>query len=204
MTHQLNSQFVESVKMVTGVNNPEQINKDRLNELVEQFFEDKQLIVKTTIEQVIKTWDKRKNNALSIAEYFFSNEKIHDDVRWILYPSFWGVMIHNSKDRAISFPVVDDLEEIMYVIFHELLHVFFFEYVFFKYSKKIDAVTPKTIIKCSEIVNDIILGQNDITSVASYKHHSYQNKNDFKKAIQLWEVHKSIDEVIEYFLFDKK
>ena len=104
-------------------------------------------------------WNFCKDKFLNICDKLFSNKAFVETKDITAYPSLWNVYIHQITQRALSFPLAHDSldeDESIYVVLHELLHLFFYQY----------AETEPSLNKrpdlwdIAEIFNSIVLNQN--------------------------------------------
>lgn len=160
-SHPLRSQFVQSCDAVFGKERFAQVkslSSQELRKSIEDFYSEHNSTIQATVSSTQKAWEERESPFLRACDELFSGKSLHEDAPWILYPSVLGVYLQNIKEKAISFPYrPQNTDEAIYVIIHELLHVFFYQYLdqyHKEFRQKIDA---STMWHMSEIFNSVVL-----------------------------------------------
>jgi len=103
--------------------------------------------------------------------------------------------------HTITFPYNVSSEEACFVIAHELLHELFYRYVNRVFKEKI-ALNSSKLWDVSEVFNVIIMEGTEFQKVFNYPSMPYpQHKKLLTKMRLIWNKTKTIDSLIEIFVF---
>lgn len=159
--HPLYAQFINSfnriIPNISGVslNN---INKNELKERISLFYASHIKEIESHCAQTLEQWNLNRDSFLQECENLFLNKRFINSAVWTIYPTVWQVYIQNIKRKAVSFPLradTHDQHEALYVLLHELLHVYFYQYMeTFMPIKK-----GKNIFDIAEIFNSVVMQQ---------------------------------------------
>ena len=146
-------------------------------------------------------WGKIEPKFYDLTQKVFPGFIVPDD-KYEAYPSIWPFYIRNFKTRRISFPYLrKNKNEPLFVIAHELLHVFFYSYLFQKYPKFKAKMQSKQVWDFSEAINVVIQGQEEWVRLFKVIPHYYpEHKQLFLKLQKFWDKEKNLDKLIQEFL----
>lgn len=89
---------------------------------------------------------------------------------------------------------------VKYLVFHEMLHFIFYDYIEKKFLKKIKNVNPQKIWVLSEVFNNIILSSSEFIKLTGKKPFFYPNHVDLtKKLIEIWNKCNDIDVFLNHY-----
>lgn len=98
------------------------------------------------------------------------------------YPSIWPLYVQNVELSAISFPFDRGVNDAIFVICHEILHSFFYEFVESRYLSKIKELDPSVLWDISEIFNVLVQERKDFLSITGIHPEPYpQHKQLYHK-----------------------
>lgn len=161
--HPLYPQFVEALTRInisipsTGLH---KIQKEEIQRQVLKFYTTKAQNIERHCEQTHKQWVQCKSQFLDTCNALFSHKVFIEDTEFIAYSTLWRVCIQQIEQHAFSFPFVEDTHdshEALYVVIHELLHVFFYQYA----NTVSDLKNRGDLWDIAEIFNGIVLSQNN-------------------------------------------
>lgn len=178
-SHPLYTQFMESLSRInvsipnTGLQG---ISKKELQKQVGEFYFVHAKDIEAHCEQTRGYWNQYGNQFLGTCDEMFSRRAFAEVVEFTVYPSLWRVYIQQMKHSAISFPLAGDVhdpDEALYVVLHELLHAFFYQYV----STIPNLRNREDLWDIAEIFNSIVMNQDRFKkfypshTIASYPMH---------------------------------
>lgn len=159
--HPLYAQLVGALTRInisipsTGLGN---LKKEELQKQVNEFYVEHLLEIKEHCEQTYEQWNKCENSFLHTCDELFSNKAFIEVAEFTAYPTLWKVYIQQMKQHAISFPLVADMhdkDEAIYIVMHELLHTFFYQY-----AETVPSLRSRDDLwDIAEIFNSIVLNQ---------------------------------------------
>lgn len=159
--HPLYTQLVGALTRInisiqsTGLEN---VKNEELQKQVTEFYVEHMIEIKKHCEQTHEQWDKCKNSFLDTCDELFSNKAFIEVAEFTAYPTLWRVYIQQMKQHAISFPLAVDMhdkDEAIYIIMHELLHTFFYQY-----AETVPSLRSRDDLwDIAEIFNSIVLNQ---------------------------------------------
>lgn len=159
--HPLYTQFVEALVRInipisnTGLN---KMQKEELQKNVKEFYSSHAQEIEKHCEQTRKHWSNCKDQFLRACDELFSHKSFMEVTEFIAYPTLWKVYIQQIKQHSISFPLAVDAhdhDEAIYVVLHELLHAFFYQYAEVMPSLK----NKDNLWDIAELFNSIVLNQ---------------------------------------------
>lgn len=135
-----------------------EIKKEELEKQTKEFYSVHAHDVEKHCEQMHKHWNQYKNQFLHTCEELFSSETFMEVTEFTAYPTLWKVYIQQIEQCAISFPLATDMhdkDEAIYIVIHELLHAFFYQYV----ETVSNLQSRNDLWDIAEIFNSIVLNQ---------------------------------------------
>jgi len=134
-SHPLYTQLTEALARV-NISIPDVglhgVQKEELQKQVGGFYVAHAQGIEKHCRQINGYWDQHGNDFLRTCDELFSRNAFMEVTEFIAYPTLWRVYIQQMKHSAISFPLSEDVhgsDEALYVVMHELLHAFFYQYV---------------------------------------------------------------------------
>ena len=128
-------------------------------------------------------WNSKAETFLRYADDLFDNS-YHGPTHFVAYPSIWRVYIQQPAQHAISFPLqrdVHDSDDAFYVVLHELLHIFFFEFL-----GSTDLLRGRSDIwDISEVFNILVLRQPQFAEL--YTNHTVTAYPQHQKVVSILE-----------------
>lgn len=160
-SHPLYAQFVEALVRINiliphiGLNSGQ---KEELQKNVKKFYITHAQEIEKHCQQMRKQWSNCKDQFLRDCDELFSHKAFMKVTEFTAYPTLWKVYIQQIKQHAISFPLAMDAhdpDEAIYVVLHELLHAFFYQYAEGMSSLK----NKDDLWDIAEIFNSMVLNQ---------------------------------------------
>jgi hypothetical protein len=168
------------------------------NFLFSQFDSRKEFIEKRTAE-VEKLW-------LSIEETFLDLSKdvcpqFNFNKRYFAYPSLLSHFVRILDTGTLSFPINKPPEHGVFVICHELLHFFFFDYLYTHYPELQKKEAENLAWAFSEVLNVLVQEQERWIALTGITPAYYpQQKELYDLMRPRWVKEKNIDVLIQEFL----
>ncbi|EKE21277.1 MAG: hypothetical protein ACD_7C00299G0008 [uncultured bacterium] len=118
------------------------------------------------------------------------------------YPSIWPIYGRSFDKSLITFPYKNGVNEAVFVLSHEILHIIFYDYIFLKYKFSSEKMSSKKVWDFSEVINVIIQNQkewrkNYILEAKPY----FEHQALYNKLLKLWNKNPDIDFLIKNCLF---
>ncbi|OYV28002.1 MAG: hypothetical protein B7W98_00490, partial [Parcubacteria group bacterium 20-58-5] len=176
VAHPLFPVFSEAFERIGLPGIPSTLSNEELQTHAASFYESIYAEESNHCALLQQRWNQVGGIFLRYANELF-NYPYGGPMRFLAYPSIWRVYIQQPEQHAISFPLerdVRDQDEAFYVVLHELLHVFFFDFVGATGLLK----DRSDVWDVSEIFNVLILQQAQFAdlypkhSVISYPQHT--------------------------------
>lgn len=159
--HPLYAQLVTALARV-NISMPEAgphgIKENALKQQITVFYTTHAEEIRAHCDRTRERWGQIREKFLDACDELFSHEAFLETKEFSVYPTVWRVYIQQTECRAISFPLDADThnpDEALYVILHELLHVFFYQYI-----SAMPSLRDRTDLwDTAEIFNNVILSQ---------------------------------------------
>jgi len=151
-------------------------------------------------KEIKSAWKKIDNHFSALSRQLFNN--ISKAKRsCIVYPSIWPSFLRDLKKDRISFPYDRGTNHALFVISHEILHILFYDYLYFKFKNLRKIISSEQVWAFSEVLNVIIQNTKEWHELTGLKAQPYpQHKNLYQQMNTYWKKHSTIDEMIIHFL----
>lgn len=160
-SHPLRSQFIQSCESVFGketIAKEKVLTAQEIRSAIDDFYSTHNILIQQSADATQAAWKKREVAFLSACDNLFSGKQFHENETRTLYPSVFGVYIQNINEKAVSFPYKPkNLDEAMYVIVHEILHVFFYQYINQQHKELRQKIDSSMMWHMAEIFNSVVL-----------------------------------------------
>ncbi len=128
--HPLFPEFSEALGRIGLSGSPRSISNEALQTHIASFYEAIHAEESDHCVLLQQQWNRTGEVFLKRSNELF-NHSYNGPMRFFAYPSIWRVHIQQPDRHAISFPLerdTRDKDEALYVVVHELLHAFFFDF----------------------------------------------------------------------------
>lgn len=171
-----------------------------INNLTKKEFKIRQNDIKKKTVSIKRDWQKIENHLFELSQQLFNTNSKSKRV-CIVYPSIWPSFIRDLKKDKISFPYDRGNNHALFVISHEILHILFYDYLYFKFKNLRKIISSEQVWDFSEVLNVIIQNEKAWQKLTKLKAQPYpQHKNLYHQMNTYWKKHPTIDEMIIHFL----
>lgn len=117
--------------------------------------------IKSNFDLVTKKWKEIRGIFLNNSNVLFDDNKFCNENIVLVYPTIWGVSIQNMEKNAISFDVLySNTDEMLYVVMHELMHFFFFNFLYNIRKIDLENADKKDLWDISETFNSVVFRED--------------------------------------------
>lgn len=176
------------------------VQKRKLNKLIigivkHNYTHDKSQIA-DNLNSIKRKWRKTENIFYKLTYKIYKDFDIKER-DFIAHPSMWAINIRDLRKKRLSFPYNGSVNEAVFVIAHELLHIIFFDYLQDRYFDKMKHSDDNKIWALSEVVNVLIQSQKEWVRIFKLKPRPYkEHAKLYKRLKTIWNKSHDIDEVI--------
>ena len=105
------------------------------------------------------------------------------------------------KKNRISFPYDRGTNHALFATSHEILHILFYDYLYFKFKNLRKIIAGEQVWDFSEVLNVIIQNEKEYFLLTRLKAVPYPQHADLYRKMNIyWEKNTTIDEMIIHFL----
>ena len=170
------------------------------NFVINNYIKNKK-IVDNCVEQVESRWKSSEKYFVELCRGVFK-ECDFSKYMYNACPSVWPLYVRDFKNKIITFPFDRGVDDALFVIVHELLHVIFYNYLNKEYPEIYNNEKNRnSIYNFSECLNVLIQGGEKWIDLYKIKPNPYpQHKELYLKMKNKWKNKQDIDMLINNFL----
>jgi len=174
-------------------------DKAEIKNFVENEYHKNSIIIENLVKKLNKRWEEKKEKFIILSNNIFKYK--FPDLIYDAQPSIWPLYIRDFRNKLITFPLNDGVENAILVICHELLHVIFYDYLYKKYPQLKDKKNRRKTYEFSECLNILVQNQKDWLDIYKIKQKPSQEISKlYSKMEKKWEKEKDLDILIKEFL----
>jgi hypothetical protein len=177
------------------------LTKKCIEKFVQSIYEKNINEISNQSKEVKNRWKKNENDFFNLAKNVYKKDATLNE-KYLAFPSVWSSFVRDFANKRISFPCDRGVNDALFVIAHELLHVIFYQYLYENHPKIRNIIESKKVWDFSEVINVIIQGQKEwvglfILKPRAYSEHEYL----YEKMSDTWNKNHDVDVLIEKFLY---
>ena len=178
------------------------ISKKYIIDFVKLEYSLQQKKIEKNVRTIEKAWQKVEEDFFLNCTKIFKNYNNGLVTRYYkAYPSIWAKYIRNTKDKSVTFPYDKGVDDALFVISHEILHIIFYNYLYSKYPVLRRQISSQRVYDSSEVINVILQNNAIFIKIFHLKAKAYpEHKELYRRVKKLWQEKKDIDFVIKNIL----
>lgn len=175
---------------------------EQVDKFVDDFYVKRKIDIEKIISETEFAWNKKK---------FFFERQINELFSFSFkksvsaMPSIWPIYGRFFQKNLVTFPYDKKLDERLFVIVHELLHLVFYEYISTKYKFSEEKILSQEVWVFSEIINVLIQNKADWFNEFKVRAVPYtEHLLIYEKMSVDWKRKNDVDYLIKKFLISNK
>ncbi len=157
-------------------------------------------VMRQEIKKIECAWKKKNKKIFDLAHGLFNDDQKSYDT-YIAYPSIWPMNVRSVNKKQISFPCNQGINHALFVLSHELLHIFFYNHLYRKFKKLRSTISSKKVWAFSEVLNVLIQNEKAWIQLTGLRARPYpQHKRLYKQMNAYRKNNHTVDDMIIHFL----